>query len=342
MFSHSIVSTAQVTVWMTLKNGVYYVPAVVNGIPLDFILDTGASDILISGTAVKSMLDAGVLTEEDFVGIEHYQIANGDIQEGYIVNLRNLFIGGVELNDLKATLSFSLDAPLLLGISTLNRFGRVEVDFDDNLLRLHDRGTKNATESFVPLTSFGWNTSQSVIEEQVHLEKWRVRQILGGIRDWKGYHEIFGKKWWYLKYKEKLEKYWVGKTYSFDEDGLNSITMEVLQQGVREGNPDSELYKIDEKLLWEIYETFDSFARNESRGNPEYCVSERFDCVGAYKKIISDDPGYITAMMEMAKEEGDIYYIKRYPIGNQMGHIELFIGTDDFVSYSFLMRLRRP
>lgn len=124
---------------MEKLNGVYTMPCKVNGLSLKFIFDTGASDVSISLTEALFMLKNGYLNESDLLGTEYYQFANGDVGEGTKILLREIDIGGIKLNNVHASITHSLSAPLLLGQSALSRLGRFQMDYSANTLTLLDK-----------------------------------------------------------------------------------------------------------------------------------------------------------------------------------------------------------
>jgi clan AA aspartic protease (TIGR02281 family) len=124
------------TIPISKENGVYKVPCKVNGLSLSFILDTGASDVSISLTEALFMLKNGYLNERDIRGTEKYRIANGQIAEGTKVILRSLKIGQFEINDVEATVLHNINSPLLFGLSALQRFGKIEIDYNQKTLKL--------------------------------------------------------------------------------------------------------------------------------------------------------------------------------------------------------------
>lgn len=109
--------------------GVYEVPIEINGANMNFIFDTGASDITISAVEAIFLLKQGALTEDDIIGTEYYQIADGSISEGTVINLKTVKIGNKELNNVKASVIHNKKAPLLLGQSALAQFGKVSIDY---------------------------------------------------------------------------------------------------------------------------------------------------------------------------------------------------------------------
>lgn len=108
---------------MKFENGIYTIPCTVNDLRLRFIFDTGATDVSISATEVIFMLKNGYLQESDFVDVKQYLIADGSIVENTIINIRELKIGGIVLKDVKASVTESISAPLLLGQSVISQLG---------------------------------------------------------------------------------------------------------------------------------------------------------------------------------------------------------------------------
>lgn len=119
-----------------MSGGVYLIPAVVNGSNMDFIFDTGASDITISQVEALFLYRQGTLTEDDFIGVQQYQIADGSISEGSIINLKTVQIGNKTLHNVKASIIHNTSAPLLLGQSALSQFGKITIDYSNNLITL--------------------------------------------------------------------------------------------------------------------------------------------------------------------------------------------------------------
>lgn len=117
---------------MRLHNGVYYVPCRINDVDMEFIFDTGASDITISMAEAYFMYKQGKLQAEDIIGEAQYRIADGSISVGTIINLKSVTIGNKTLHDVKASVVSNIDAPLLLGQSALSRFGKISIDYKRN------------------------------------------------------------------------------------------------------------------------------------------------------------------------------------------------------------------
>lgn len=114
--------------------GTYEVPCSINGLPLKFIFDTGASDVTISSVEANFMLKNDYLSTKDFRGSRRYLTADGSIAEGSVICIREVQVGDVTLKNIEASVVKNQKAPLLLGQSVLERFGSVTIDNDSNKL----------------------------------------------------------------------------------------------------------------------------------------------------------------------------------------------------------------
>ena len=118
------------TVKMKKLGGVYQIPIKINGMGLYFIFDTGASDITISLAEAITLQKQGLLSQDDIKGSQQYQIADGSIHEGVIINLKTVQIGQNTLHNIQASVVDNMKAPLLLGQSALAKFGKVSIDYN--------------------------------------------------------------------------------------------------------------------------------------------------------------------------------------------------------------------
>jgi clan AA aspartic protease (TIGR02281 family) len=121
---------------MERVNGVMVMPCTVNGLKLDFIFDTGASNVTISLTEALFMLKNNYLSAKDILGTEQYKIANGNIEEGTIVILREIEIGGYSLYNVPASIIHKTNAPLLLGQTAISKLGRYEFNYSNRTLNM--------------------------------------------------------------------------------------------------------------------------------------------------------------------------------------------------------------
>lgn len=134
--SASAKETVTMEIPFTKEDGVCKVKCKINELPLHFIFDTGASDVSISMVEASFMMKNGYLNGKDVVGSEHYIDANGDITVGTVINLKNVNFGGMDLNNVRASVVRNQKAPLLLGQSVLARLGKIEIDNAKKVIKI--------------------------------------------------------------------------------------------------------------------------------------------------------------------------------------------------------------
>ncbi len=105
--------------------GVYSVPVTLNGVlKIDFIFDSGASDVSISPDVALTLLKTGTIKKEDWLEGAYYKFADGSVAKSKRFKLKSLQIGNKIINNVTCSISNSLDAPMLLGQGVLSKFGK--------------------------------------------------------------------------------------------------------------------------------------------------------------------------------------------------------------------------
>lgn len=120
----------------TKENGICKVICTINDLPLHFIFDTGASTVSISNVEATFMYKNGYIKREDIIGKQNFVDANGDVNEGTIINLRRINFGGFVLDNVRASVVRNQKAPMLLGQSVLGRLGKIEIDNSKQIIRI--------------------------------------------------------------------------------------------------------------------------------------------------------------------------------------------------------------
>ena len=118
------------------ENGICKVKCKINGLPLHFVFDTGASDVTLSMVEATFMMKNGYLTGKDVIGNQRYMDANGDVSVGTVINLKDVNFGGQSLTNVRASVVRNQKAPLLLGQSVLGRLGKIEIDNAKNVIKI--------------------------------------------------------------------------------------------------------------------------------------------------------------------------------------------------------------
>jgi aspartyl protease family protein len=94
-------------------SGHYRAEAFINGVKTNVLVDTGATDVSISRKFAEQLGIQSIATTRT-------QTANGETV-AYMTRLKSVKLGGIEANDVAATIVNDLGEDMLLGMSFLNR-----------------------------------------------------------------------------------------------------------------------------------------------------------------------------------------------------------------------------
>ena len=109
-------------------------------ITLNFVLDSGASDVLIPADVFLTLLRTGTVSESDFLDSKIYSLADGSKLKGARFVIRELRVGNQVATDVVASVG-PVTGDLLLGLSFLSRFGTVTLDNDRHVLILSGKAS---------------------------------------------------------------------------------------------------------------------------------------------------------------------------------------------------------
>lgn len=158
-------TTYKAGIQMEKSGGVYTLPCNVNGVKMKFILDTGASNVCISLTEALFLYKNGYLEKADILGKSTSQVADGSIVENTEIILHSIEIEGIMITDVKALVTNSIDAPLLLGQSAIQKLGKIELKGDSlyimkkgikPIVNTPKEGKKETTPSVESLPDPNW------------------------------------------------------------------------------------------------------------------------------------------------------------------------------------------
>lgn len=107
--------------------GVYKVNVKISELPVNFILDSGASNVAISSTIEKKLISSGTITKTDYIQPALYKLADGSIVKCRRLFLKNIIIGNFTVKNVLACVGES-NSPLLLGKSFLDSFSKWSID----------------------------------------------------------------------------------------------------------------------------------------------------------------------------------------------------------------------
>ena len=139
-------AAAAVEVPLVKDGGVFTIPVRINDVlTLDFILDSGASDVRVPADVALTLLRTGTIHDEDFLPGTSYRMADGSSVKSARFMLKQLEIGGVKVYQVSASIG-SVEGPLLLGQSFLSRLSSWSLDNHRQVLAIGDASI-GSTES---------------------------------------------------------------------------------------------------------------------------------------------------------------------------------------------------
>jgi predicted aspartyl protease len=120
-------------------HGTFLVPVHVNGkLILDFVLDSGASDVQIPDDVFRTLYRTNTVSKADFLGTETYVLADGSKAPSDRFLLHTLEVGNHTVKNVAASVGTVNSRPLL-GQSFLTKLGSWTLDNSRHVLVLSDR-----------------------------------------------------------------------------------------------------------------------------------------------------------------------------------------------------------
>jgi predicted aspartyl protease len=110
------------------QGGTYVVPVLINkAITLNFVIDSGASDVSIPADVVWTLVRSGTLQRSDFIGTQTYRLADGSTVPSTTFRIRSLTMNNVVIENVTGSIA-PVAGELLLGQSFLSRFKSWSID----------------------------------------------------------------------------------------------------------------------------------------------------------------------------------------------------------------------
>lgn len=128
-----------VDIQLTEGNGIHWIPVRLNGfLQLDFVLDSGASEISIPEQVFDRLSAVGKISQSDILPSAVVVLADGKQKSVRRFLLREIEVGGIVIRQLPAMIA-EKNAPPLLGQSFLGRVESWSISNDSNRLTLKER-----------------------------------------------------------------------------------------------------------------------------------------------------------------------------------------------------------
>jgi clan AA aspartic protease (TIGR02281 family) len=113
----------------------YKIKITISGITKYFLLDTGASDLIIDRDMERELLINGVLKKENYLNKTEYTLANNQTIKAQKIKVDKIIIGDYTLSNV--IIAIIDDGSLLCGKSFLDKFKKWEIDKENKMLILY-------------------------------------------------------------------------------------------------------------------------------------------------------------------------------------------------------------
>ena len=134
------------------EGGVHIVPIKINKvITLDFILDSGASEVCIPADVIMTLLRAHTIEEDDFLPGKSFSLADGSVMRSQRLIIRELELNGTKVFDVPALVA-PVRGSLLLGQSFLQKLDSWTIDNKRHVL-IVGNSAKHGNDTISPSLS---------------------------------------------------------------------------------------------------------------------------------------------------------------------------------------------
>ena len=243
-----VVAYSQRTIQMEYDNGIYRIPCTVNGANMKMVFDTGASTVCLSLATALFLYQNGYITHTDIKGTGQSSTASGDIVNNMIINLKDVEIGGMHLHNVEGVVMESLNAPLLLGQTAIQKLGSITIKGNQLIINDANSGSPYRYSKAQYFRCNGYLLESNVLIRnlQMNYKNWcderdlsnkkrsgiakAVDEIIGYIRRGQCNYSLnslhFTDNYGNLK-RSKKEKTYVSNAVYY----ISSVAMEMIQNG---------------------------------------------------------------------------------------------------------------
>jgi clan AA aspartic protease (TIGR02281 family) len=145
-----------IEVQLKKQGGTFVVPVQINGaITLDFMVDSGASDVSVPADVFSTLTRTGTIKDIDITGEQTYVLADGSKTQSVTFTIRSLKVGDRVVENVRGSVASARGEPLL-GQSFLERFKSWSIDNTKHVLLLEPHHEQGPSQSVaVPINPSG-------------------------------------------------------------------------------------------------------------------------------------------------------------------------------------------
>jgi clan AA aspartic protease (TIGR02281 family) len=130
-FKNQSLGASVQTIPLKKRGSLYLIELQIAGKKIDYIVDSGASDINISKATESYLVELGVIRPDDYLKPQVYTLADGTQREYKRIMLSRISVGGIVVENISASISDN-NSPLLLGKSFLDKFSYWKINNENS------------------------------------------------------------------------------------------------------------------------------------------------------------------------------------------------------------------
>jgi OmpA-OmpF porin, OOP family len=135
--SFSFFGFAQTKIIVKNEDGLLLIPCKANGLQACFIFSEEESENLVSQKQAMYMFRNEFFHKPDIVGVPRYDSTDEEtLSEGVVLTLKDFQFAGLKIANIKCTIVKDMDAPFLIGKSTVAGLGETKFDKVSNTLTI--------------------------------------------------------------------------------------------------------------------------------------------------------------------------------------------------------------
>lgn len=125
------------TIYLTEEQNMKFIELSFGGLNYKFMLDTGASRVVINKKVLSDLLSSGIITKENYIGDSYAEVADGSIIPCQNWLVPELKIGNHTIKNNTLSVIDSENSMLLFGMDGLNKLKVVKLNLKDNEIILN-------------------------------------------------------------------------------------------------------------------------------------------------------------------------------------------------------------
>ncbi len=133
--ANDITGPASDTISVLSFNGMTYLKVKTGSMVQFWLFDTGASDLLINTEMEEKLKAENILTIDNYLGTEQYEMANGSLDLCKKYKIHNVRIGNYSINNVQVAVT-SKGKKIIIGKALLNKFSNWIINNTNNTLVL--------------------------------------------------------------------------------------------------------------------------------------------------------------------------------------------------------------